>query len=195
MFCLKKYKNSAKTYKNQEKAAVSSNRSCSSKHCSKNCPYLIANYNACVHPLMKNKGVILKQDEKGYIKICNKLLEDVKSEIQGDAPKKNKSKYGSHKITVDGITYDSEKEYRRHRELLLMQKAREIQKLDRQVPFVLIEKSEYGREIKYVADFVYFQDGKKIVEDVKSEPTKTPLYKLKKRLLAEKYGIVISEHM
>lgn len=192
---MKNYKNGVKTRKKTEKETTSPNKSRSSKHCSKNCPYLIANYNACVHPLMKNKGVILKQDEKGYIKICNKLLEDVKSEIQGEVSKKSKSKYGAHKITVDGITYDSEKEYRRHRELLLIQKAGEIQDLDRQVPFVLIEKSKYGREIKYVADFVYIQNGKKVVEDVKSEPTKTPLYKLKKRLLAEKYGIVISEHI
>lgn len=39
----------------------------------------------------------------------------------------------------------------------------------------------------------YTEDGKKVVEDTKSEATKTPLYRLKKRLLAERYGIKIKE--
>ena len=49
----------------------------------------------------------------------------------------------------------------------------------------------YGRAIKYVADFVYEENGQTVVEDVKG--VKTPVYKLKKRMLAEKYGIVIKE--
>jgi hypothetical protein len=60
-----------------------------------------------------------------------------------------------------------------------------------QVPFVLVEKSEHGRALKYLADFVYFQDGKQVVEDVKG--VRTPVYRLKKRLVAEKYGIEIRE--
>ena len=172
---------------------MKNNNSCA--HCPKKCPYLISDFNACVHPLMKNKGVILKQDEKGYIKICGQLLKKAKAELANEPPaKESKSKYRSHKITVDGVTYDSEKEYKRHQELKLMQRAGEIRKLERQVPFILINKSEYGREIKYIADFVYIQNGEKVVEDVKSEPTKTPLYKLKKRLLAERYGIRIKEY-
>lgn len=105
--------------------------------------------------------------------------------------KKNKSKYNAKKVTVDGITFDSKKESKRYLELKAMEKVGAIQKLQLQVPFVLIEKSKYGRSIKYVADFVYIKNGSKIVEDVKG--VKTPVYKLKKRLMAEKYGIVILE--
>lgn len=104
-------------------------------------------------------------------------------------------KYGNHRIeTKDGV-FDSQLEYRRWNELKLFQKAKHITDLERQVKFVLIEKSKYGGEIRYVADFVYIdlKTGKKIVEDTKSEATKTPLYRLKKRLLAEKYGYVIKE--
>lgn len=104
---------------------------------------------------------------------------------------KKKSKYNAKKVTVDGITFDSKKESKRYLELKAMEKVGAIQKLQLQVPFVLIEKSKYGRSIKYVADFVYNKNGSKIVEDVKG--VKTPVYKLKKRLMAEKYGIVILE--
>lgn len=67
-----------------------------------------------------------------------------------------------------------------------MEKAGEITGLKTQVPFCLIEKSRHGRAIKYIADFVY-QDartGKNVIEDVKG--VKTPVYRLKKRMMAEK---------
>lgn len=102
-----------------------------------------------------------------------------------------KSKYNAKKEVIDGITFDSKKESKRYLELKAMEKVGTIQKLQLQVPFILIEKSKYGRAIKYVADFVYIKNGSKIVEDVKG--VKTPVYKLKKRLMAEKYGIVILE--
>lgn len=40
-----------------------------------------------------------------------------------------------------------------------------------QVPFVLIPKNSNGREIRYIADFVYTQDGQQVVEDVKGFKT------------------------
>ena len=73
-----------------------------------------------------------------------------------------------------------------------MEKVGSIQNLQLQVPFVVIEKSEYGRSIEYGADFVYYnKNGSKVVEDVKG--VKTPVYKLKKRIMAEKYGIIVLE--
>lgn len=48
------------------------------------------------------------------------------------------SKYHSKKITVDGETFDSKKEYRRYRELLLLERAGLITNLQRQVKFLLI---------------------------------------------------------
>lgn len=109
-----------------------------------------------------------------------------------EAKTKKESKYKAKKTTIDGITFDSKKESKRYLQLKAMEKVGAISKLQLQVPFVLIEKSSYGRSIKYVADFVYYnKNGSKVVEDVKG--VQTPVYKLKKRLMAEKYGILIQE--
>ena len=107
--------------------------------------------------------------------------------------KETKRKYRNKKIVVNGIEFDSQKEYKRYFDLKILERCGVIQNLQMQVPFVLIDKSKYGRAIKYVADFVYTENGKQIVEDVKSEATKTQFYKLKKRLMAERYGIEIKE--
>lgn len=100
------------------------------------------------------------------------------------------SKYYSQKEIVDGITFHSKKEARRYRELKLMERAGVIKELQLQVPYTLIPKSSHGRAIKYIADFVYFEDGKRVVEDTKGFRTKE--YKLKKRMMAE-MGIDIRE--
>ena len=101
------------------------------------------------------------------------------------------SKYIEKKVSVDSMKVDSRKEASRYRQLKLMEKAKAIQDLQLQVKFPLIPKSKYGREVKYIADFVYYDQGKMVVEDTKG--FKTDVYKLKKRLLAEKYGIEIKE--
>lgn len=101
------------------------------------------------------------------------------------------NKYRNIKEKVDGITFASRKEARRYKELVIMEKAKAIQDLKLQVTFPLVKKSKYGREIKYIADFVYYEDGKMVVEDTKGY--RTDVYKLKKRLMAELYGIVIRE--
>ena len=104
------------------------------------------------------------------------------------------SKYHNYlNYEVDGIKFDSKKEAQRYKELKLFERAGAIKDLRLQVPYVLIEKSEYGREIKYYADFVYFdcEENRTIIEDTKG--FRTDIYKLKKRLLAEKYGTKIKE--
>lgn len=101
------------------------------------------------------------------------------------------SKYHSKKTIVDGIKFDSMKEANRYNQLKIFERAGLIKGLELQVPFQLIPKTKYGRAIKYVADFVYYEDGKKVVEDTKG--FKTDVYKLKKRLIAETYGIEIKE--
>lgn len=108
-----------------------------------------------------------------------------------DVPKTNK--YHNSQFTADGYTWDSMKEYSRWCELKLMERVRAINGLKRQVKFVLIDKSGWGREVSYIADFVYYRANKLIVEDVKSKITKDlPLFKLKKRLFAERYGFEIT---
>lgn len=101
------------------------------------------------------------------------------------------NKYRNVKEKVNGITFASKKEAHRYKELVLMEKAKAIQDLQLQITFPLIKKSKYGREIKYIADFVYYEEGRLVVEDTKGY--RTPVYKLKKRLMAELYGIEIRE--
>lgn len=125
-----------------------------------------------------------------------------------------RNKYGNRQIEYNGEKYDSVKEYRRHDELKLLERAGKITGLQRQVKFELVPKQceestevfkrgknkglpKPGKMLEsavcYVADFVYQQDGKQIVEDVKSPATKTPLYILKRKLMLYFYGIRIKE--
>jgi hypothetical protein len=118
-----------------------------------------------------------------------------------------RSKYGAKKVTVDGITFDSQKEYRRFRELVLLERAGRIQDLQRQVKYVLIpaqyEPDIIGkrggvkrgklieRECSYIADFVYTEDGKQVVEDTKG--FRTQEYIIKRKLMLKEHGIRVRE--
>lgn len=102
-------------------------------------------------------------------------------------------KYGNMRIINNDGTFDSKLEYRRYEMLKLLERAGYIKDLKHHEKFALIDKSKYGKEIYYEADFTYLERGKLVVEDCKSEATKTSLYRLKKRLLAERYGYLIKE--
>lgn len=102
------------------------------------------------------------------------------------------SKYGNIKtVTSDGIKHDSIREANRWCELLLLQRAGMIQDLQRQVKFELIPKQEGERAVHYIADFVYTENGCKVVEDVKGMKTKE--YRLKKKMMLYFHGIKIKE--
>lgn len=96
------------------------------------------------------------------------------------------NKYHSKKTVVDGIQFDSAKEAKRYTKLRDMEEAGEIQGLRLQVPFEILPSFECDgvkyRGMKYIADFVYYRDGKQVVEDCKG--FKTAEYKLKKKLMA-----------
>lgn len=96
-------------------------------------------------------------------------------------------KYNSRAVTVDGIRFHSAKEARRYGELKLMARAGLIKDLELQPAFSLV------MEVKYVADFRYFDARKNsvIVEDVKG--FRTGEYKRKKKLMAKQHGIEILE--
>lgn len=107
-------------------------------------------------------------------------------------------KYGNKKVTVEGKTFDSKREATRYLELLMMQKSGEITGLDTQVPFELlpvqrdtVTNKVAERAVKYVADFVYYKDGEKVVEDTKGY--KTPDYILKRKMMLYFHGIRIRE--
>ena len=110
--------------------------------------------------------------------------------------KNGKSKYHSKKVTVDNVTYDSVKEYLRFKELSLLERAGKIQKLQRQVEYLLIPSQAIGgkvveRPCKYIADFVYLEGDTLIVEDCKG--FRTPDYIIKRKLMLKNFGIRIRE--
>ena len=95
------------------------------------------------------------------------------------------NKYGNKKTIVNGIVFDSQKEANRYRELILLQKAGEISNLERQKSYLLLPAGHGERAVKYIADFVYMENGKLIVEDVKGFKTKE--YIIKRKLFKSKY--------
>lgn len=99
------------------------------------------------------------------------------------------NKYFNKKIKTQEGTFDSKKELARYNELLILVRTGQIDKLQRQVKFEIVPKDGNERAAYYVADFVYIRaDGKKIIEDVKSEMTKKlPLYILKRKLVKHLY--------
>jgi len=106
------------------------------------------------------------------------------------------SKYHNKKVYYDGHWFDSQKEKSWYIKYKLMEQAGEIKDLKMQVPFTLIEtfKLQDKTYIKtiYKADFTFIdKQGKYHVIDVKG--IRTDVYKLKKKLMAWKYGIEIEE--
>lgn len=103
-------------------------------------------------------------------------------------PYVKRSKYGNKKNVVGNIVFDSKKESERYLELSMLEKAGIIQNLERQKRFEIIPKTQTERAAYYVADFVYFKDGEKIAEDVKSSITrKNPTYIIKRKLFKYRY--------
>lgn len=125
-------------------------------------------------------------------------------------------KYNNKKSIVDGINFDSKKEATRYKELKILERAGIIQKLQRQVKYVLIPaqyepsgeiytkgkekgKPKKGklieRECAYYADFVYTENGKTVVEDVKGyrDGQAYNLFTIKRKLMLYVHNIKIKE--
>ena len=102
------------------------------------------------------------------------------------------NKYHAVKTSFGSRIYDSKKEATRAQELSLMIRAKVISELECQVKYPLeVSGVKIG---DYVADFVYTEKGKTIVEDVKSPMTaKLPLYRWKKKHMKAQYNIDILE--
>lgn len=125
-----------------------------------------------------------------------------------------RNKYGNRKCQYNDIVFDSKHEMQRYKELLLLQRAGEIEDLKLQERFELIPaqyelcveiyksgphkgQTKRGklleRPVEYVADFVYW-DVKKcclVVEDTKGVKTKE--YIIKRKLMLYKYGLRVLE--
>ena len=125
-------------------------------------------------------------------------------------------KYNTRKVEVDGILFDSKKEAKRYLELKLLQQHGKITDLQLQKTYELIPAQyetfeRYGkrgqrlkdgkrlleRPVTYIADFVYQQDGKTIVEDVKgyrnTGSSGYAMFIIKRKLMLHIHGIRIKE--
>jgi hypothetical protein len=117
------------------------------------------------------------------------ILEPVKKE-------RKKAKYNNTKVEYEGMVFDSKKEYKRYRELIIKVKLGEITIPERQKEFILVPAQEGERKMSYFADFVYQSQrtGERIVEDVKSDATrKLSTYIAKRKLMLKIHGIKIQE--
>ena len=111
-------------------------------------------------------------------------------EIADEENPEKKSKYSSAKTDVDGIRFDSKKEAEFYAELKLREKAGEISHLRLQPRYLLQESFKHEakqyREIEYVADFEYIENGETVVIDVKG--FRTAVYMIKRKLFLYRYG-------
>lgn len=118
------------------------------------------------------------------------------------------AKYRNRKTTVNGIVFDSQKEARRFQYLKWAEEQGLIYQLRLQQDFTLQEAfttsdGKRHRAIRYKADFTYrigqpqsryviedhwmaLPPGALVIEDVKSNGTKTKEYNMKKKMMAEK---------
>jgi hypothetical protein len=99
------------------------------------------------------------------------------------------SKYNAKKTEIDGYVFDSRAEADFYSTLRLREKAGEITDLVLQPKFPVVVE---GKKIcTYIADFQYNENGKQFIVDVKG--VKTPIYRIKKKLVEAIYKITITE--
>ena len=108
-----------------------------------------------------------------------------------------RSKYGNHKVVVDGEKVaDSKHEYRRLNELKTLERAGEIKDLQLQVKYQLIPSQKIcgktERGVSYIADFVYWtKDDQFICEDAKGH--RTDAYIIKRKMMKLIHNIDVVE--
>ena len=92
-------------------------------------------------------------------------------------------KYRNKITEINGIKFHSKKEANRYVHLRILENANKIKDLELQPKIPLMVN---GKKIgNYIGDFKYFDIEKLeyVIEDVKSPITKTPIYRLKKKIL------------
>lgn len=129
------------------------------------------------------------------------------------------NKLNNQKVEFDGKLFGSKREANRWAELRLLERSGKITDLQWQVPFELVPaqyedvptgeyykigarkgQPKYKRvcieqSVVYVADFVYTENGEKVVEDTKGckEGITYNYFVLKRKLMLFKYGIRVKE--
>lgn len=140
--------------------------------------------------------------------------ESVQTKLPSAAEPTKNGKYHNRpteRLTATGnvIHFDSQKEAGRYDYLIGLENEGKIKDLRLQVNYTLQEaytdsQGHRVRAIRYVADFTYQRPTRAatgdsmaswelVVEDVKSKPTKTKTYEIKRKLLKERFGLTIKE--
>jgi hypothetical protein len=102
------------------------------------------------------------------------------------------NKYAAQRVALDGYWFASKAEARRYGELLLLKRAWKISALVVHPRIPLVVAGVHLGD--YIGDFEYRDStGQLVLEDVKSPVTKTPLYKLKKKLVEALFERTIVE--
>ena len=103
------------------------------------------------------------------------------------------SKFRNVKTEVDGTLFASKAEAARYLYLKTLLRIGEIDALELQPRFNLVVNGQ--KVCAYIADFRYrrVSTGDVIVEDVTAKPTRTPEYRIKKKLLKALCNIDVAE--
>lgn len=135
--------------------------------------------------------------------------------------RRGRNKYNAVKITINGETFDSKKEYSFYQILKEKESRGEIILLQRQVPFIIqhgfnmkIGTGQYYsvgpkklqeklkvvsfRPITYIADFIFFDKSKERFRIIDCKGMKTETYLLKKKMFNFKFlneGYFIEENI
>lgn len=99
-------------------------------------------------------------------------------------------KYHAKKQVTEDGKFDSKAELTRWLELKQLEASGKISGLDRTRKVCTFELHGLDGTVacRYVADYVYVEEGQSIVEDCKG--MKTPVYRLKRKLFLAEYGAV-----
>ena len=127
------------------------------------------------------------------VRVANEItMDELPAEwrVAGDAAPMGK--YRNRKVIIGDQTFASQKEANRYSQLRMLEKGGVISRLTVHPRFQLeINRMRIGA---YTADFRYIDEhGNWVIEDVKSNATKTTAYQLRKRLMKALYGVEIKE--
>ena len=103
-----------------------------------------------------------------------------------------KNKYGNKKVRIGKVTYDSKAEYKCINDLSLKEKAGYISNLQIKPRYILLSSFKDNqdntiRQISYTPEAYYIENGQEIVLEVKSKPTITEAYIIRKKLFLKKF--------
>lgn len=119
--------------------------------------------------------------------------------ITGNRVEKKPSKHRNVRVRIDGRNFASKDEGRRYQQLKFLEENGLISDLRCQVSFELAPavhlngRHRMSPPLRYFADFVYEQNGKVVVEDVKGSEHVTEGFRIKRHLMATVHGINIVE--